>query len=178
MKITTLKTIILYLFIGLITGFVLFLIDPLKDFGYSVIMVALLLGQLNGLFLYFIESDIYRTIYFRLLIFGLLIFILGVVFKLQHWPKNNLILSTGAGFIVVIYFIRFLNKAKKRFLDYIKFFWLFMVVTGFIFKLYHWHYGDIIMNASIGVFWLGLLYTLYEHKRDAIKKVMGRRQSL
>jgi len=48
------------------------------------------------------------------------ILIIGVLFKIMHWPYASLLLLSSFGSIMILYVIRFLYKSPKVFLDFIK----------------------------------------------------------
>jgi hypothetical protein len=163
MKTQILKTLILYSFIGLFLAGVVYLFIP-GDFGYSFFLIILSFGQICGLILFLLESDIYKTSFFKFIIIGLIIYLFGVVFKISHWPYSRFLFLVGLVIILVCYFLRFFYKKIKVFLDYIKMIWLLFFSVGTYFSINHWPYGDMIGFISSGIFWIGLFYILYDYK--------------
>ncbi|WP_405209384.1 GldL-related protein [Aquimarina sp. LLG6339-5] len=45
---------------------------------------------------------------------------LGTVFKIMHWPFNNMIIIIGCIGIVCVYLLHFIEKPIKEQLDYLK----------------------------------------------------------
>jgi hypothetical protein len=164
MKTETFKKIILFAFLGVILGFILYSVKSIREIGYPMIIISLLIGQVTGLFLFLLDSEIHRTKYFKFLVFGFIIFLIGSIFKVQHWSKSTLLISFGLIIVLVTYLLRFINKKNKKFLDYIKIIWMATVFVGFLFKIIHWLYGDLFISISSVVFWIGLLYILYDFK--------------
>ena len=71
---------------------------------------------------------------------GLIILILGALFKVMHWPYSKELMFIGAISIGVLYIIRFIYKKEKSKLDYVKLslviMWLFYYLTQ-VFHLYN-----------------------------------------
>lgn len=155
------KIIVKYSFIAALIGSVLLIPTSVRNFGFSLIMVSLLVGQLAGLIGYLIKTDIYRTIYFKIIISGTILIIFGSVFKIQHWTGFSTFYLFGLLIITITYFIRFLLKRKKSITDYTKILWLFFNNLSFFFKLNHWILQDLFFFIALGIFWIGLLFQLY-----------------
>jgi hypothetical protein len=159
-----LKTIILFSFIALLVGFILTMIISTQEVGYSVISIALSVGQISGMILYILETDIHKTDYVKYILIGFAIILIGVLFRIQHWPYGGLLIFMGLSAVLFAYFVRFLNKNNKGFIDFIKVLWIGTAFIGSYFKINHWPNGDLIIYSSSGIFWLGLIYILYHYK--------------
>jgi hypothetical protein len=170
----TLTTLILMSLFGSLVGGLFFFIKPLKDFGISYTWIALSLGQITGLILIFFDSKIHRSRYFRFIILGVIILFIGISFRKSHWPFGRTIVLFGLITILITYLLRFINKKRKNFMDFIKVIWLTTMLTGYYFKISHWPYGDLIDYISIGVFWIGLIYILFLEFGDIFKRKLNK----
>lgn len=98
--------------------------------------------------------------------------IVGMLFKIQHWPYANLIIVSAFIAIALLYSFRFGNKEKKILLDYIKLsLVVFWSVNG-IFTILHLPYKVIFqLIASISfILWLlleGISY--FKQSQETVK---------
>ena len=70
------------------------------------------------------ESRFRLSPYFRILSLFLAIFVVGLLFKIMHWPFANQMLMVAAIGGMIVYFVRFILKKSKTLLDLLKFLWL------------------------------------------------------
>jgi hypothetical protein len=86
--------------------------------------------------------------------------ILGLMFKLFHWPASDLLLIFSLGLFIPIVYLTDLVKnwksAVSKYLSVINFTMLFALTEGILFKLMHWPGGDMLFEIC-----LGLLLPLY-----------------
>lgn len=86
--------------------------------------------------------------------------ILGLTFKLFHWPASDLFLMFSWGlFIPIVYLTELVTEwksATSKYLLVINFTVLFTLTEGILFKLMHWPGGDMLFEIC-----LGLLLPLY-----------------
>ncbi len=86
------------------------------------------------------------------------VLIIGILFKIMHWPYGNIIITVAFSSISILYIFRFLNKTNKKWLDYAK----LLLVVSFsirgIFVILHLPFKDVLnivaLIAVIG--WLAL----------------------
>ncbi|MDR1678208.1 MAG: hypothetical protein LBR81_00290 [Prevotellaceae bacterium] len=71
-----------------------------------------------------IDSHLMQTIYGRILRIIIAIFIVGILFKVQHWPGAAIILSISVSALLITYLVRFITKKEKKLLDWLKVIWL------------------------------------------------------
>ncbi|TMM58355.1 hypothetical protein FEE95_02690 [Maribacter algarum] len=69
--------------------------------------------------------------------------ILGILFKIMHWPYPGVLLLTGTLGIAIFYSLRFSQKHPKTLLDYSKLFLLIAFLFHYKFKVFHLAYGYI-----------------------------------
>jgi len=67
--------------------------------------------------------------------------IIGMLFKIIHWPYSSILIISAFSGIAVLYPIRFKNKTNKALLDYIKLVLVISWVLNSLFTLYHLPYG-------------------------------------
>lgn len=81
--------------------------------------------------------------------------ILGLTFKLFHWPASDLLLIFSWGlFIPIVYLTELLKEWKtttSKYLLLINFAALFALTEGILFKLMHWPGGDMLFEICLGI---------------------------
>ncbi|KAA5534679.1 hypothetical protein F0919_08675 [Taibaiella lutea] len=100
----------------------------------------------------------------RLSYIAISIFIIGLFFKLQHWPYSGILILFGLTAITVMYTIHFIIKRKKKLLDWIKVFAVFIKAVASMFWILHWSYREelsiastIVLIALIAVFYIRVM---------------------
>ncbi len=112
------------------------------------------------------NSTIKRTIYYRLSCFFIAIVIIGVMFKVQHWPYGSEIILTGGVAIVVTYVVRFAKKLQKKFPDYLKLMVVVLLIFGKLLKLYHYYFGNETLMLADLCFILLMFYYLWKEFKN------------
>ena len=84
--------------------------------------------------------------------FSIGILLIGVMFKVMHWPGGNLVMSLAFTLILVFYGIKVFKKKKKTTLDVVK-----LILIGFwciqgVFVINHLPYSEIFKYG----FWISL----------------------
>ncbi len=85
--------------------------------------------------------------------------ILGVLFKVMHWPYSWFLLICGILGIAICYTLQFIQRQPKSLLDYSKLFLLNAFLFHYIFRVFHLPYGYIF--TTIAQFALVLFLVLY-----------------
>ena len=82
--------------------------------------------------------------------------VIGLVFKLQHWPMAMALLITGASAIVLLYPFRYAAKSTKAFLDHVKLGLAILWPTSVVFQQMHWPYAKVIglVASAFGLVWI------------------------
>jgi hypothetical protein len=120
---------VLFGLIIFLVGLALQLNASLHQIGYILTGLGSILYKFLGLLLLALNSDILKTIYFKLILLAMAIVILGEVFYLLHWPGSYALIISGAAGVITTYGIRFYLKQGKKRLDILKFLW---VLTTYI----------------------------------------------
>lgn len=91
--------------------------------------------------------------FFKLTLLALVtLFLIGLLFKIEHWPFANLIIISSFCGLILFYPLRFAAKSQKKFIDYVKLvFILFWSVSG-IFTILHLPYAIIFHSISSASF--------------------------
>lgn len=122
-------------------GYVLNFVKPEEQPAEMLIRVMSSIASLFGLLIVYRTSTLQGTKYLRILQMSFAIIIIGVLFKLQHWSRGDIIILIGVAALVVTYSFRFASKKAKKVTDVLKF---LLVVSGgfaYAFDLEHWKYG-------------------------------------
>lgn len=120
----------------------------------------------------------------RLLRLTIPIFILGVLFKIMHWPYASFLILISVVLLVLLYPIRFYLKKEKRVIDYSKLFLLIAFPISYYLKVFHYPTPLFLTIISLVSFysWILLefidLYNKHENKNDSFKVFPFKIQSL
>jgi uncharacterized membrane protein len=106
--------------------------------------------------------------------------IIGILFKVQHWPSCNLILTIGWGIILVIFLptlmVVRLNKttnSTERMLTILGVLSLMIFEAGALFKFMHWQ-GAAVLLILGSVLLVGLFLPIYSyHKFKETRQITG-----
>jgi len=93
---------------------------------------------------------------------SLAVFILGLLFKIMHWPYSWLIITVSCASVMIFYSLRFLNKNTKEILDYTKLILVFSWGLNAVFAINHLPYKIIFNVAFLISFLLWLLLGGYQ----------------
>jgi len=119
--------------------------------------IILMIVQLVALDLILQESKIYNTHYVRVLYIAAAGWIFGAMLKILHMPYSDSVLTASMVVAAIIYTIRFIQKDKKRLLDFTKWLWLlFGIATVFLFMIHH-VWAELMQYISLGMFFAMLL---------------------
>lgn len=140
-------------------GLILNMLNPNDQIGELTLNLAYGSAYLLGLILLVLKGTTIKTSYRLVLILFSYIWILGLSFKILHFPGANLmnILSTLG--IILTYTIRFIFKTGKIFLDIIKVLWVMTFFIGTASIILHLNFNWIIYLAY-GIFWIMLILFL------------------
>lgn len=84
---------------------------------------------------------------------GNLILIIGIFFKVMHWPYANVLLMFAPVLIFTGYFIFFLKNTNKIWLDALKLCWIGIASVSIIWVLLKMPYPELIENISLFIIW-------------------------
>ncbi len=84
------------------------------------------------------------------------VLVLGMVFKVQHWPLAMVLVITGAAAIVLLYPFRYAAKPEKGFLDHVKLGLAITWPSSMVMQLMHWPYADVLglLASAFGLVWI------------------------
>lgn len=75
---------------------------------------------------------IYESKYMRIIYLLLCIQIIGVIFKIQHYPGSKIFFMINSFGLIVLYLYRYIKKENKSVLDSIKLIWVLIFFTSII----------------------------------------------
>ncbi|AXT55384.1 hypothetical protein D1815_06290 [Aquimarina sp. AD1] len=107
-----------------------------------LLTIGIWLIEMGGMFLLLHNGTFIKTVYSRIVMGMFVLILVGTVFKIMHWPFNNMIIIVGCVGIVCVYVLHFTKKPIKKRLDYLKLAWVVLLYIGAILKLYHLIFGD------------------------------------
>lgn len=105
--------------------------STIADAAFLFAGVALLLK--NGQFVY--------SKYIRFLSLSLAIFVVAILFKIQHWPGADIMLMAFPIVVTIIYALWFFSKPTKQLLDVLKLLWVPVFLASVITKMLHFPYS-------------------------------------
>ncbi len=87
---------------------------------------------------------------------ALAVVVVGLVFKIQHWPMAMALVVTGASAIVLLYPFRYAAKSEKTFLDHVKLGLAILWPASVVFQQIHWPYAKVIglLASAFGLVWI------------------------
>ncbi|WP_375562066.1 hypothetical protein ACE193_05830 [Bernardetia sp. OM2101] len=169
------KDKIIYIFI--VASFIVGLIgagltftEKLSEQGEYLIQGGFILTQWWGIYLIFKNGTTKDTFYWQIIKALLILLVVGVNFKIMHWPFAGIMLMISLLGISFTYLVRFVTKNDFSVLSILKFLWLFsagiisfLALNKMISKDYY--------SISFGFFWvLFTFYLLQEYKARKITK--------
>ncbi len=131
-----------------------------NNFGITLTSWSLYIAQLLGIFMLIMNSQIQKTVYWKVILFCLVVSLIGGMLKILHLEYANEILLLGMLGIVTTYIVRFIYKKNKGLLDILKLLWVMAAYTiGFLILL-HYLSKDYFGVASV-LFWLMIIYFVF-----------------
>lgn len=104
------------------------------------------------------KSDIWvNKSYRKFIAFQLLLFFIVVTFQITHLPLV-IVLYICFSTLTILYFIYFIKKEKKQFLDTLKFLWFVSISILIVFKLLHYPFAMEIELSYLIVFWFMIVF--------------------
>jgi hypothetical protein len=114
------------------------------------------IAEFLGLILLLRNGTTINTVYFTIFLFCMGFVLIGSLFKIMHWPGENLLFLSLIA-IAVIYTIRFMAKKQKRLLDVLKLLWVITAYVGSAFVMQHWIPRDVLYIGR-GLAWITIVY--------------------
>ncbi|NHN24312.1 hypothetical protein FIA58_001380 [Flavobacterium jejuense] len=110
----------------------------------------------------------------RLIRLSFPIIIIGILFKIMHWPYSRILMTIGFGLIVLLYPIRYYFKKNKRLIDHVKLVLVICLPIHYYVNVFHSPSFFLLPIISFGafIFWLILeLYDIYLNNNNKSLKV-------
>lgn len=87
---------------------------------------------------------------------AVMLVIIGGLFKVQHWPAANIILTVGFTGILLLYPVRYFNKQDKKPIDHVKLLLAITWALNGMFVIFHFPYQNIfkILSGISCLLWL------------------------
>lgn len=136
-----------------LVGIVLKLLGTAEQTAQIYIDAGLSFANFIGLILLLYNGTIFKTIYFIIILFFLCIAIVGVVFKIMHWPWANILVLASILGMLVTYAIRFFKKQEKRRFDVLKLLWITTLLVGTLCVILKWLPKEITYVSNF-ILWL------------------------
>ncbi len=86
----------------------------------SIFSISLAAVTFLSLGMMFREGTFRKTVWCRFAYVGTAILIMGILFRIQHWPNALAMVITGSGLITISYLVHFIRKPMKQVLDWFK----------------------------------------------------------
>lgn len=106
----------------------------------------------------------------RLLRLSFPIFIIGVLFKLMHWPGSQLLITVCVAMVLLLYPIRFYLKKEKRFIDYIKLLLLLTFPADYYLRVFHLPSNYLLTIISFSLFVIWIILELFDTYNNTDRK--------
>lgn len=79
----------------------------------------------------------------------MILFLIGLAFKISHWPGAGLLLISGITGIVSIVFISAISNSRQRTISLIISIWILLFAAGYLFRIQHWPGSDLLIAISM-----------------------------
>lgn len=121
----------------------------IADLGFAA-------GNILGILLLVKTGSTLRTIYFKVIAIFIAVYLIGILFRIRHWPLADEMIVVSLIGIFTTYLLRTLKKKPVSRLDVLKFVWLSSVIAISMLIYFHWieKYWAILPNL---ILWATLL---------------------
>ena len=106
-----------------------------------------------------------RTIHFRFIQIGAALYIVGLMFKVMHWPFAMEIGAVALSLGMFSYVVGFMNKKSKTKLDVLKVCWVIAFASSSFVVLNHLMKREVVIVSELLAWFLILFYLLDEYKK-------------
>jgi hypothetical protein len=107
-----------------------------------------------------------KTVQFKIILFCLGIFTLGILYKIMHWPGGFQIITISLTGVVITYAICFINKKKKTILDIFKMLWVAFAAAERISIVGHLVKREYLMMSYLTGWFVILFFVVEEYKKE------------
>ena len=117
-------------------------IAVLLNLGGSILILTIIYFLINN-------GEFIQSGHVRFSGMGIALFIIGALFKIQHWPYATVFFISGVAEFIMVYLVYLFAKKKKTWMSYTKLLFLFVFLLGRLFSILHWPYTKELMVGSI-----------------------------
>jgi hypothetical protein len=166
-----------FLFVLIVLLFLLGIVDRFFWLTAGVTNVSSLgdglkLAEILGMIMMLGNGTFRDTRVYKITVVFIFSYILGVVFKIMHLTgADELLLLSGLA-IMILYFVHFIRKEKKKLLDFLKLIslWIFVSITPLsVWRLISIDLKEILSISGLVVFWITfVLFIVDGYKRKAL----------
>jgi len=132
----------------------------------QLINFAETIAEYAGFYLLYKNGTFQRSRLSRFSRISVAMFLLGSMFKIMHWPGWAQIIIASAFSFVVLYTIHFSQKQPKQLLDFGKLLIVILVLSGKLFRLFHWKNSYELQYISSFVFLTFIIYYIIFNLRS------------
>jgi hypothetical protein len=111
-----------------------------------------------------------KTVQFKIILFCLGIFILGILYKIMHWPGGFEIITISLTGVVITYAVRFINKKRKTMLDIFKMLWVVSTAIERISIVGHLIKREYLIIGNLTGWFVILFFVVEEYKKEVSEK--------
>lgn len=127
-----------FLFLGIVVAFGSFILSFFTSFNSeNWIDFGLNISYLSGLLLLLMNGTFIKTKYYNYSFLFISMLLIGSLFKVNHWPLSNLLITTAYIGIVILYSISFFKKPIKKRLDILKLIWVLLEFCSNLLIFFH-----------------------------------------
>ena len=151
---------------GLLLAVVLFVRPKLlQPVGSSLVEVLLASGTLLGLSALASSSTLKGSAYGKLINMAIAVTVIGALFKIQHWPGANVLVTGGMIAVLITYCFHYARKATKRASDHMKLGWGVTWIGSSLVKFLHLlSWADQIRSVSFLLLWTTMILFAWENR--------------
>jgi hypothetical protein len=120
--------------------------------------LAEIIIEYAGFYLLYKNGTFKNTRLYRFTNISIAMIFTGSVFKIMHWPGSNQLIGLAIISIVILYSVHFSTKHPKHVLDWGKLLILILVLSGKLFRFFHWENGSELQYISTFAFLSFILY--------------------
>ncbi len=118
----------------------------------------------SGILFLLVTGNFVRSSQYRFSKIGISVFILGVLFKIMHWPYSLIMIGAGMLIVLIAYGWYMLQNATPGLKNILTFFFVFVLFLNQCFKMMHWPY-----QGEINLVMFALLTVLLANRIRAIR---------
>ncbi|WMI68244.1 hypothetical protein [Mangrovimonas sp. YM274] len=144
--------------IGLVIALIGFLASQFIDNPEAEFwtQIGLRISEFVGFLMLLFNGTFIKTRLFKIAKVFIAIILIAALLKILHWNHNGLIMSLGYIGIVATYSFSFFRKPIKKYLDFLKLFWVFAAYTNSLLTYLHIISNEYQIISSV-IMWLAII---------------------